>query len=65
MLVLDSLEMLTGGDSLAELEAALSQAAARLRHACAQHDTGAAERLRAWIDHRLDQRLEFASGASR
>ena len=55
----DSLEMLVTGDPVAEIDAALARAAARLRAARARHDTLAVQRLIAWINYRLDQRLDF------
>jgi hypothetical protein len=55
----DSLEMLVTGDPVAEIDAALARAATRLRAARAREDTRAVERLTAWIDYRLDQRLAF------
>jgi hypothetical protein len=55
----DALEMLVTGDPVAEIDAALARAAARLRAARADGDAVAVQRLTAWIDVRLDQRLEF------
>jgi hypothetical protein len=55
----DSLEMLVTGDPVAEIDAALARAATRLRAARACEDTLAVQRLTAWIDYRLDQRLAF------
>jgi hypothetical protein len=55
----DSLEMLVTGDPVAEIDAALARAAARLRAARAAHDARAISRLTAWIDYWLDQRLAF------
>jgi hypothetical protein len=55
----ESLEMLVTGDPVAEIDAALARAAARLRAARACGDTLAVRRLTAWIDYRLDQRLAF------
>jgi hypothetical protein len=55
----DSLEMLVTGDPLAEIDAALTRAATRLRAARARADTLTIQRLTAWIDYRLDQRLDF------
>lgn len=54
-----SLEMLVTGDPVAEIDAALARAAARLRTARADQDTSAVEHLIAWVDYRLDQRLDF------
>jgi hypothetical protein len=51
--------MLVTGDPVAEIDAALARAAARLRAARAREDTLAVRRLTAWIDYRLDQRLAF------
>jgi len=51
--------MLVTGDPVAEIDAALARAAARLRAARAAHDTLTIWRLTQWIDYRLDQRLEF------
>jgi hypothetical protein len=59
MVVADTLEMLVTGDPLAEIDAALAGAAARLGAARATGDEVTARRLTAWIDYRLDQRLEF------
>jgi hypothetical protein len=59
MVVPDSLEMLVTGDPVAEIDDALARAAARLRAARADQDTRAVRRLIAWIDYRLDQRLDF------
>jgi hypothetical protein len=59
MVVADSLEMLVTGDPVAEIDAALAQAAARLRAARADRDVLAVQRLTEWIDYRLDQRLDF------
>lgn len=53
-----SLEMLVTGDPVAEIDAALARAAARLRAARAARDTAAIWRLTVWIDYWLDQRLE-------
>ena len=55
----DSLEMLVTGDPVAEIDAALARAAARLRAARAARDTRTIRRLTVWIDYWLDQRLEF------
>jgi hypothetical protein len=55
----DSLEMLVTGDPVAEIDAALARAAAKLRAARARQDTLAVQRLIAWINYRLDQRLDF------
>jgi hypothetical protein len=51
--------MLVTGDPVAEIDAALARAAARLRAARACEDALAVRRLTAWIDYRLDQRLAF------
>jgi hypothetical protein len=51
--------MLVTGDPLAEIDAALARAATRLRGARARADTLTIQRLTAWIDYRLDQRLAF------
>jgi hypothetical protein len=57
--VFDSLEMLVTCDPVAEIDTALANTTARLRRARAERDTLAVQRLTAWIDHRLDQRLDF------
>jgi hypothetical protein len=59
IVVFDSLEMLVTGDPVAEIDTALADTAARLRLARAERDTHAVARLTRWIDHRLDQRLDF------
>jgi hypothetical protein len=59
MIVPDMLEMLVTGDPVAEIDAALARGASRLRAARARRDARCAERLLAWIDYRLDQRLDF------
>lgn len=58
----DRLVMLVTSDPVAELDDALSAAAACLRAAKASGDTGEARRLAAWIDRRLDERLLFRFG---
>lgn len=55
----DSLKMLVTGDPVAEIDDALARAAVQLRAARAEHDTRAVQRLIAWIDYRLDERLDF------
>jgi hypothetical protein len=67
MEILDQLEMLVTSDPVAELDHALAYAAARLHAARTEGDTEGARRIRAWIDHRLDERLAFqpASEAAR
>jgi hypothetical protein len=55
----NSLEMLVTTDPVAEIDAALARAAARLRAARARRDTLAIQCLAQWIDYRLDQRLDF------
>lgn len=59
IVVPNSLEMLVTGDPVAEIDAALARAAARLRAARTQRDTLAIQCLTQWIDYRLDQRLDF------
>jgi hypothetical protein len=59
IVVPDSLEMLVTGDPVAEIDAALARASARLRAARAACDTRTVMRLTVWIDYWLDQRLEF------
>jgi len=51
--------MLVTGDPVAELDAALLQATAQLHLARVDGDVLAVQRLTEWIDHRLDQRLDF------
>jgi hypothetical protein len=51
--------MLVTGDPVAEIDAALARAAARLLAARAAHDTRSVSRLTVWIDYWLDRRLEF------
>lgn len=59
MIVPDMLEMLVTGDPVAEIDAALARGAMRLRAARARSDARSVEQLLAWIDYRLDQRLDF------
>lgn len=59
IVILDQLEMLVTSDPVAELDYALADTAARLHAAQARGDTLAAQRLAAWIDHRLDERQSF------
>ena len=59
MIVPDTLEMLVTGDPVAEIDAALARGVTRLRAARAQSDAHSAERLLAWINYLLDQRLDF------
>jgi hypothetical protein len=59
MMVPDMLEMLVTGDPVAEIDAALARGAIRLRAARARSDAHCVEQLLAWIDYRLDQRLDF------
>jgi hypothetical protein len=59
MIVPDTLEMLVTGDPVAEIDAALARGAMRLRAARARSDAHSVEWLLAWIDYRLDQRLDF------
>ena len=65
MAVPESLEMLVTGDPVAEIDAALTRAAARLRAAQAARDSRTVNRLVAWIDYWLDQRLQFDYPAQR
>ena len=60
MLVLDSLDMLVTSDPVAEIDAALARTVTALRAARSTSDSEVADRLAAWIDHRLDERFEFA-----
>jgi hypothetical protein len=59
IVILDQLDMLVTSDPVAELDDAMADTAARLHAAQARGDTQAAQRLAAWIDQRLDERLSF------
>jgi len=61
-LVLDHLDMLVTSDPVAELDGVLVRTTDRLRAARATGDAHTAERLAAWLDVLLDQRLEFDYG---
>jgi hypothetical protein len=58
-LIGDKLEMLVTSDPVAELDHALADAATCLRGAKTDGDAVRAQRILAWIDHRLDERLAF------
>jgi hypothetical protein len=60
-LVYDRLTMLVTPDPIAEIDAALADAATRLRAAHTRHDHMAALRLTAWINQRLDERATFTT----
>jgi hypothetical protein len=65
MIVPDMLETLVTGDPVAELDAALARGAMLLRAARARSDARSVEQLLAWIDYRLDQRLDFQCPAGK
>jgi hypothetical protein len=57
VLVCDALTMLVTGEPVTELDAALGCASTLPAQVRGTGDVAAAERLAAWIDQRLDERL--------